>query len=105
MTFSVSQEKAGAGNICFLQTNLCDVGGLGGHPLLTHWAEPWEAQQGSQSLTSATGAAPGTTVMLPRGAWSCPSFSIQDYGPWGQLTASQPHHSSLPSVVIAKQAN
>lgn len=70
-TFSMSQEKAGAGNTCFRQTDPHNVGGLGAHPLLTHRAEPWEALQGSRSLASA-----------PRR--DCPSFSVQGDAPWGR---------------------
>jgi len=49
-TFSESQEKAEAGNTCFPQTSLRDVGGLRHHPLPTRWAEPGDALRGSQSL-------------------------------------------------------
>lgn len=43
---------------CFPQTGSQDVEGLRDHSLLTHWAEPCGAQQGSQAPASTMGTAP-----------------------------------------------
>lgn len=47
-TFSVPQEKAGAGNICFLQTNPRNLGGARRPPAARPRAEPWERRRAAR---------------------------------------------------------